>query len=118
MDLEEVKRYVKIHGLDRKTNKRVIVYQRFHLYKYMRDVLNLKYREITEVFNRNHSTVIKGYQAYGNLLLTGGYSLKEFRDITEDVRYYFPVNKKAPVNTTERLSLMFKTLANQNKLVD
>jgi len=116
MDLEEVKKYVRIHQLDRRTNKRVVVYQRFHLYKYMRDILGLKYREITGVFNRNHSTIVKGYQAYGNIVLSGGYTLTEFRRITEDVRYYFPINKKAPVNNTERSKIMFQILAKQNQL--
>jgi len=117
MDLESVRRYIYKHKLYEKTNKREVVYKRFYLYKYMREVLNMKYQSIAPEFNRKHPSVVKGYQAYSNIVLSRGYALDEFRKITEDVSYYFPLSTSPSNNNIERYHRMFELLGRQNKSI-
>jgi len=65
--IKDVKKIIKKYDLDTKNRSQIKCYQRYFLYKYLRNN-GFTLEEIGKLFNRNHDTVIHGINTFCNLL--------------------------------------------------
>ena len=65
--IKEIKKIIKKYDLDTKNRAQIKCYQRYFLYKYLRNN-GYTLEEIGKLFNRNHDTVIHGINTFCNLL--------------------------------------------------
>ena len=97
--IESVKGYVISKGLDSKSRKQKAVYERYYLYKYIKDHTFLTLAEIGEIFDRDHATVLHG--------------LNEFEKYKDDERfslYCYEAFTIFPMNYTTRYNVTIGSL--------
>ncbi len=109
--MERLRKYIQDENLDTKSRKRELVYQRFYIYKYLKEENSHNSLSwIGKEFGRDHATVIHGlkeYEKYKNDRL--------FLDYTRQVRELFPMGQESTGVTY--YTLMYQILANKNKLI-
>ena len=62
--ISEVKKIIKIHGLDNKTRKRDAVHKRYFIYFFLSRNLKLTLTDIGMLFKKDHSSVVHGIQKH------------------------------------------------------
>ena len=80
-DIKSIHELIDKYDLSHKNRKQVKCYQRYFLYKYLREK-GVKLDEIGKLFNRGHDTVIHGIKVYNDLIDTNN---KEFEIAVIDI---------------------------------
>ncbi len=107
--MERLRRYIQEENLDTKSRKRELVYQRFYIYKYLKEEnSHNSLAWIGQEFGRDHATVIHGLREYEKYK-----DDRLFLEYTKQVRELFPMGEESTGVTHS--TLMFQILAQQNR---
>jgi hypothetical protein len=87
--LDQVRNYLDGSGIDMKSRKQEHLFRRYYLMYYLRKCYKAPLESIGRLFNKDHATIINAIKQYE--ILKGD---KDFKDITEDERLFFPLNSE------------------------
>jgi hypothetical protein len=121
--IQEIIEYIKEHNLDRKSQKREIVYRRFYLFNLLRDQ-GLTLSAAGRLLDRDHSTALHGATMHLQFmeqqdplyLLHIQQEIELFEPVKEDKRDIFYDILKA-YNTTDLTRIKERILNNEYLLV-
>lgn len=65
--IQEIIEYIKEHNLDRKSQKREIVYRRFYLANLLRKE-GLSFQNIADIFHRTHATILHSINVHEHFM--------------------------------------------------
>lgn len=108
--MEQIRKYISDHGLDKVSRDRYLVYNRCYMFAYLRNTYNKTYQSIGRLFNRDHATVIHGLKIY-DLFKDDKY----FRSITEEIEQEFPMGVHRDLDQVN--CLMYQILNQQETLI-
>ena len=85
--LDQVRNYLDSSGINMTSRKQQHLFRRYYLMYYLRKCYKAPLKSIGRLFGKDHSTIINAIKQYE--ILKGD---KDFKDITEDERLFFPLN--------------------------